>query len=84
MTRPDSGPPTVADLLRTSNRILDQHWRRPDEPWRRSCGQCTNTGCPQLESAEQYVAEVYERIRALGAGRAGTATGLVPPPVVDI
>lgn len=73
MTASDDEPVTVADLLATANRILDQHWRAPHEPWQRRCVQCADDHCPQLESARRHVAEVYAMVRAASAGRSGTA-----------
>jgi hypothetical protein len=56
-------PVSTIDLVTVANGTVDQHWQRPGESWEPVCSDCTDTGCPRLESAEVYLAQV--RTRAL-------------------
>jgi hypothetical protein len=55
-------PVTAALVLQTANSTVASHWRRPGDPWRRVCLQCTDTACAQLEWAENYLIEVRRKV----------------------
>jgi hypothetical protein len=53
--------PITADLvLQVVNSTVASHWRRPEDPWRKVCIQCTDTGCPQLDWAADHLMRVRE------------------------
>jgi hypothetical protein len=54
-------PVSTIDLLAAANRTVDEHWRRPGQPWRPVCADCTADGCPQMKSAEMFLAQVRRR-----------------------
>ncbi|GAB3808089.1 hypothetical protein ACFOX0_33675 [Micromonospora zhanjiangensis] len=55
---------SITDLVATANATINEHWQRPGTAWRPACGDCTDDGCPRLESAHRYLDRVRARVLA--------------------
>lgn len=50
-----------ADLLAEANGVIDSHWLRPGEEWRKMCEHCAYGTCPRLIWAEAWLARLARR-----------------------